>query len=249
MIKKLAHKLQVRQQAIATAQLYLRRFYTKIEIRRTNPYLLVTTALYLACKTEETPQHIRNFVTGAYDLWPEFFATRDTSKVGECEFFLISEMNSQMIIHQPYRSLNVLAAEFALTQEETQLAWTIINDHYMTDLPLLYAPHIIALTAILLVLAPAYATQSNGPPNTVQGTLQRAAQDRIGMVTDRKMQPTAQTKINQFRAWLASSTVDIEAMIDASQEMISFYEVLGNYSEKTVTEQIHRFIKGRNLNK
>ena len=248
-IRDLAKKLQVRQQAVATAQLYLRRFYTKIEIRRTNPYLLAATALYLACKTEEAPQHIRMVVNEANSQWQEFFTTRDTSRVGECEFFLISEMNSQMIVHQPYRSLNVLAPEFALTPEETQLAWTIINDHYMTDLPLLYAPHIIALTAILLVLTPAYATQRAGQPNAAQSTLQRATQDRIALAADRKGLPSAQTKLQKFTNWLSTSTVDIEAMIDACQEMISFYEVLADYPEKSVESQIHRFIKGRNLNK
>ena len=29
----------------------------------------------------------------------------DISKIGECEFTLISEMNSQLIIHHPYRSM------------------------------------------------------------------------------------------------------------------------------------------------
>lgn len=252
-LKKLSHKLNVRQQAIATAQLFLRRFYTKVEIRRTNPYLLAATALYLACKTEECPQHIRMVVNQANELWSEHFGPRDTSRLGECEFFLISEMNSQMIIHQPYRSLNVLAAEFALAPEETQQAWTIINDHYMTDLPLLYAPHIIALIAIMLVLAPALTTAAQrngqGQQNTVQTTLQRVAQERMAAAKDQRSLPNVQTKLQRFTSWLSSSTVDIEAMIDAAQEMISFYEVLADYPEKSVESQIHRFIKGRNLYK
>lgn len=69
-VKRLGKRLAVRQQAMATAQLYIKRFYTKIEIRRTNPYLLVTTAVYLACKMEESPQHIRLVVSEARSLWP-----------------------------------------------------------------------------------------------------------------------------------------------------------------------------------
>ena len=63
-------KLLVKQQALATAQIYLRRFYSKVEIRRTNPYLVIATALYLACKMEECPQHIRVFVSEARQMWP-----------------------------------------------------------------------------------------------------------------------------------------------------------------------------------
>lgn len=69
-VKRLGKRLSVRQQAMATAQLYIKRFYTKIEIRRTNPYLLVATAVYLACKMEESPQHIRLVVSEARSLWP-----------------------------------------------------------------------------------------------------------------------------------------------------------------------------------
>ena len=67
---KIGRRLNIRQQAIATAQIYIRRFYTKVEIRRTNPYLVVATALYLACKMEECPQHIRIVVSEARNTWP-----------------------------------------------------------------------------------------------------------------------------------------------------------------------------------
>lgn len=59
-----------RQQALATAQLYVRRFYTKVPIRDTNPFLVMATCLYLALKMEECPQHIRLVVDAARALWP-----------------------------------------------------------------------------------------------------------------------------------------------------------------------------------
>lgn len=62
--------MSTRQQALATAQVYIKRFYTKNEIRHTNPYLVVTTAFYLACKMEECPQHIRFVVAEARNFWP-----------------------------------------------------------------------------------------------------------------------------------------------------------------------------------
>jgi len=72
-VARLGKRLGVRQQAMATAQLYLRRFYTKVEIRRTNPYLVIATAVYLACKMEECPHHIRLVVSEGRTLWPGKF--------------------------------------------------------------------------------------------------------------------------------------------------------------------------------
>lgn len=69
-IVKLGRRLNVRQQALATAQVYVRRYYTKVEIRTTNPYLVLATAFYLACKMEECPQHIRLVVGEARNTWP-----------------------------------------------------------------------------------------------------------------------------------------------------------------------------------
>lgn len=73
---KLGKRMSTRQQAIATAQVYLKRFYTKNEIRQTNPYLVLTTAFYLACKMEECPQHIRFVVGEARGLWPGMLYSR-----------------------------------------------------------------------------------------------------------------------------------------------------------------------------
>ena len=72
-VARLGKRLGVRQQAMATAQLYIRRFYSKVEIRRTNPYLVVATAVYLACKMEECPHHIRLVVSEGRTLWPGTF--------------------------------------------------------------------------------------------------------------------------------------------------------------------------------
>lgn len=79
---KLGKRMSVRQQVLATAQVYVRRFYVKVDLRSTNPYLVLATALYLACKMEESPQHIRAVVDHARNMWPgtqhSFFPFRNT---------------------------------------------------------------------------------------------------------------------------------------------------------------------------
>jgi len=222
---------------MATAQVYLKRFYSRVEIRRTNPYLVITTSIYLACKMEEAPQHIRLIVTEARQLWQEFIGL-DTSKLGECEFYLISEMSSQLIVHQPYRTLSSLRGELSLVEEDVQLARSVINDHYMTDLPLLCAPHIIGLAAAHAALSQAQARANGLPEPPPQAADSKERQQEARML-----------RVQQFAAWLAESGVDIAAMVDATQEIISFYEFHEQYNDKLTREQINRFVKARGLDK
>ncbi|KAI9056001.1 hypothetical protein LZ554_000933 [Drepanopeziza brunnea f. sp. 'monogermtubi'] len=226
-VARLGKRLGLRQQAMATAQLYIRRFYSKVEIRRTNPYLVMATAVYLACKMEESPHHIRLVVAEGRALWTDFLAN-DTSKLGECEFFLISEMSCQMIVHHPYRSLTSLQGIFSLTQEESNLAWSIINDHYMTDLPLLFPPHIIAIMSILLalVLRPNQSgvQSASGSAGSMASVAHAALSSAGQLKSGNEKQGGPRTKVQKLASWLAESNIDIEAVVDCTQEIISFYE-------------------------
>ncbi|CAK7210390.1 RNA polymerase II holoenzyme cyclin-like subunit [Sporothrix curviconia] len=349
-LNRLAKRMQVRQQALATAQVYLKRFFCKVEIRRTNPYLVMATALYLACKTEECPQHIRQVVQEAKVLWPDTHCL-EIARLGETEFWMISELSSQLIIHAPYRTLQTLQAELNLTPDELTQAWSVVNDHYMTDLPLLYPPHVIAVTAIVwvLVLQPAMPGNTNsggggiglmgqtmgtpaGGGNSVGSTNNSQGPGGMGMgmgsstpggtpgtpvmgsigtpttlgafpgfsarsamalhaqaqaaQTSQQMQhmpqggqnapgtysnapgnntggghsgtPTeeappadnSRTATMQWLIrWLAESGLDMEATIDCTQEMISFYMASEEYNEKLTREQINRFVKARGLDR
>ncbi|TGJ79913.1 hypothetical protein E0Z10_g8865 [Xylaria hypoxylon] len=239
---RLGKRLGVRQQALATAQTYLKRFYCTVEIRRTNPYLVIATALYLALDS----------------------LTLDISRLGECEFYMISEMHSQLIVHQPYRTLTSLQSDLFLSQDEANLALSIVNDHYMTDLPLLYPPHIIALTAILLALV----LRPNSPGGTatnmaaataalVQAQAQGSArtggsnssQNTIGLSDKERQQEARLNKVQRYAGFLTESNVDIEGMVDCTQELISFYECHEQYNDKITREQINRFVKARGLDK
>ncbi|KAL2354434.1 cyclin-like protein [Cryomyces antarcticus] len=246
-ISKLAKRTSasqpIRQQALATAQVYVRRFYTKVEIRKTNPYLVMATAFYLACKMEESPQHIRLVVSEAHHQWPDLVMA-DISKLGECEFWLISEMNSQLILHHPYRSLSELQQTFALTTDEALLASSIINDHYLTDLPFLHAPHVMAITAIILAVTLR--------PN--QANLQAHAAATSAVAVQNAMQALGRpqlvnSKVTKLIDWLAESSIDMAAVAECTQEMISLYEIWESYVEKDCKDRINRFVKVLGLDK
>lgn len=253
----------------------MKRFYTKVEFQQTNPYLVLTTAFYLACKMEECPQHIRFVVGEARGLWPgkpshsliqngdEFpatsadsttdFITSDVAKLGECEFSLISEMNSQLIVHHPYRTLSELQPDLGLTSDEVALAWSVINDHYLTDLPLLYPPHVIAVMAILIavVFKPSQTNFHGSAQLSLASTLREGsmAGALAGLAMDKAGGAGPAPRIQKIIGWLAESEIDIKAVIECTQELVSLYEVWEQYSEKYCKELISRLVKSKNLDK
>ncbi|KAK4990436.1 RNA polymerase II holoenzyme cyclin-like subunit [Elasticomyces elasticus] len=239
----LGKKFNTRQQILATAQIYVRRFYTKVEIRKTNPYLVLATALYLASKMEEGPQHIRLVVAEASRLWPEHALSE--IKLGEMEFHLISTLNSHLILHHPYRSLNDIAPALQLTGEEHAVAHNVVNDSYNTDLPLLYPPHVIAVTAMFLAVvlrSPAQVVQMHTPMLSADAL--RGAMGSLG-----GGRPASPAKLAKMVDWLAESKVDMGAVVDCTQELISLYDLWENYSEKACKEGIGRFMKGEKLDR
>lgn len=157
---KLGRRLNIRQVALATGEIYLIRFLTRVSIKEINVYLLVTTCVYVACKVEECPQHIRLILSEARNLWPEYIP-QDIAKLAEFEFYLIEEMDLYLFLHHPYRSLiqikdylidNFDTFGFKLTDDELQNSWSLINDSYITDLHLFLPPHIISIAAIYITI-------------------------------------------------------------------------------------------------
>jgi len=149
-----------------------------------------------------------------------------------------------------------LQSTYSVSSDETALAWSIINDHYLTDLPLLYPPHIIAITAIFLAvtLKPTqmnmHSTANPGPG--AANLVQSAANSLLGAVAGRdsvNQHNGVQTKSQKLLSSLAESDLDLEGIIDCVQEIISLYEVWEQYNDKVCKEQITRFVKARGLDK
>jgi len=299
---QLAKRLQFRQQCVATAMVYLQRYFLSFPMQNVNLYLLVATAFYLASKTEESPHHIRLVAAEARQSWPEF-VPGDVSRLGEMEFCIISEMRSQLIIWHPYRSLIALKEnqDLKLSNDELGLAWSIINDSFMTDLPLTTPPHLTAIIAMFLavVFLPTAKTSGtlrplshdtltnpdSGPfsslggsrnlPGPFQSSIlgnlqmsnQMAAQNNsntnangktpLNKQNDPSSQPLDKEKtiaaakesekMQNTIKFLVESGVDIERMIEGTQEMISLYDIWEQYNEKSVKDVVARCLKTRGL--
>lgn len=155
---------------------------------------------------------------------------------------MISILSARLIIHHPYRTLLDLGPNFSMTAEESSLAHSIVNDHYNTDLPLLYAPHVIAVTAIFLavVLRPAQSGLQAHSAATSSSNLQGALQQGLSAMSGNK---SYGGKVARLVEWLAESRVDMEAVIVSTQELISLYEIWESYNERHCKEALARFMK------
>lgn len=172
------------------------------------------------------------------------FHITDPSKIGECEFSLISELNSQLIVHHPYRTLVDIQSSLGLTKEETSNAWAVINDHYATDLPLLYAPHVIAVVALFLAVVGGSGGGGGGTWTTELTTPQHNT-----LTAATPSSTASKSQREKLLTWIAQSEIDMEAVVDGMQEMISLYEVWEQYNERVCREQIYRFVHARGLDK
>ena len=132
-----------------------------------------------------------------------------------------------------------------LTRDEAALSWSVVNDHYLTDLPFIHAPHLIALAAIVLavVIRPSQSSQQTGAAPAKLAQLGSLAQSKS------ENEHSLQSKAQFLMGWLARSNIDMEALVDCVQELISLYAVLEQYSEKTCKEQLGNLVKARGVDK
>ncbi|KDQ65171.1 hypothetical protein JAAARDRAFT_117818 [Jaapia argillacea MUCL 33604] len=112
-ISRLGKKLQLRQRVIATATVFFRRFYLKNSYCETDPFLVIAACCYVAAKAEESPLPIKNVVSDARFVFSqEMYGIKtfpsDTSKLAEMEFYLVDDLECDLTIFHPYRTLMTL---------------------------------------------------------------------------------------------------------------------------------------------
>lgn len=148
-LQKLGIRMSMRQIVMATAEVYLTRFLLKVSPNELNIYMLLASVLYLASKSEESPVHIRSVLMEARNCWPEFIPN-DFTKLAELEFYVMEELSCYVVVHHPYRSLVQLGKTMGIM--DLNNAWAILNDSYITDVMLLYPPHVIAIAAVCITV-------------------------------------------------------------------------------------------------
>ncbi|XP_025419433.1 cyclin-C [Sipha flava] len=201
-IQILGEQLKLKQQVIATATVYFKRFYARNSLKCIDPLLLSPTCVFLASKVEEfgvisnsrlitTCQTVlKNKLNYAYT---QEFPYR-TNHILECEFYLLENLDCCLIVFQPYRPLLQLVQDIGPHEDQLlALAWRVVNDSLRTDLSLLYPPYQIAI-----------------------GCLQIAC---VMMQKD-------------LKSWFAELNVDIDKIQEISRYIINLFELWKTYDEK-----------------
>nr|CAD7456749.1 unnamed protein product [Timema tahoe] len=139
LIQILGEQLKLRQQVIATATVFFKRFYARNSLKCIDPLLLAPTCVFLASKVEE---FVKNKFNYAYT---QEFPYR-TNHILECEFYLLENLDCCLIVYQPYRPLMQLIHDIGGQEDQLlALTWRVINDSLRTDVSLLYPPYQIAI--------------------------------------------------------------------------------------------------------
>ena len=72
------------------------------------------------------------------------------SCTSQVEMVLLEDLNFDLIIFSPYRSLTLYLRDADLGGEVGLRSWTVLNDSYRTDVSLLHPPHLVALACLQL---------------------------------------------------------------------------------------------------
>lgn len=159
-IQVLGENHKLRQQVIATATVYFKRFYARNSLKSIDPFLLAPTCIFLASKVEEfgvisanrlaasCTNVIKNKFSYAYSQDYPYHSKH----ILECEFYLLENLDCCLIVFQPYRPLLLLIQDIGQEEQLQALSWRIINDSLRTDLSLLYAPHQVRLNFKYLII-------------------------------------------------------------------------------------------------
>ncbi|KAF8173835.1 cyclin-like protein [Mycena galopus ATCC 62051] len=253
-VGKLGKKLRIPQRAIATATVFFRRFYLKNSYCETDPFIVIAACCYVAAKAEEYPVHIKNVVGDARQIFcHEPYNVKnfpsDNSKLAEMEFYLVDDLECDLTVFHPYRTLLALcksvdtSEDSAAAQEEEagegprywgknsegqlelppnglQTAWFIVNDSYRSELCLLYPPHLVAIAALYLTCIFHPATH-----DTVAARRRRPAPPVVAPAAERKK--PAQDPL----AFLAELNVSLPLIATIAQEIIAMYTLWDRYKE------------------
>ncbi|SNX87970.1 related to SSN8 - DNA-directed RNA polymerase II holoenzyme and SRB subcomplex subunit, cyclin C homolog [Melanopsichium pennsylvanicum] len=294
-------RLNLRQRVVASANIFFRRFFAKNSYSALDPFLVAATCVYVAAKVEESPIHIKSAVAEASRSFQEVgfrSMPTDNSSLAEMEFYLLEEMEFDMIIFHPYRSLIALydlygngkddgiqgggggataaAAAAAASggvvtglgleseafgvikgltsveerdsgvghgkavkllefdEQVLQMSWFVLNDTYKTDIPLMYAPYMVALASLWLALTlhtPSYDRINHSLATMQQKRLQHSLaiesvlnnpQANVDeLPNEQDLMPPSEEALTFF----ASLNISLPLLAEVVQEIVMGYKV------------------------
>jgi len=210
LMQALGEQLKLKQQVIATATVYLKRFYSRNSLKCIDPLLLAPTCIFLASKVEEFGVISNSrLLTACQTVVKNKFGYAYRSEypyrsphILECEFYLLEMMDCCLVVYQPYRPLIQYAQDLDGSDDQIlPLAWRLVNDSLRTDVCLLYPPYMVAIVSVDGVACLHMACVILGKPE------------------------------NKHQ-WFAELSVDMEKIMEITKYMVNLYELLRMYDEK-----------------
>lgn len=146
LVQNLGMRLKLPQVTIATAQVFLHRFYIR-ESFQSFPYAeLAPAALFLASKADEHPRKIKDI------LIAQDFALDDSRAIDrlvKLEKIILQTLCFDLVVTHPYRFVFRLVKGLREVSDElVQSAWIVVNDSYRTALCIRFPPKTLAAAAI-----------------------------------------------------------------------------------------------------
>lgn len=161
-------KLHLQAISLATAATLYHSFFKECNVEEYDPYLIATTAIYLAGKIEEQHIKLRDIINICYrtlhkgkpilDIGKEFWRLRDS--VVNTELLLLRMLKFRVVFEHPHKYLlhyitslsDWIGTDILNRIPVAQTAWSLLRDSYHGDICLRYKPQFMAVSVLYLAL-------------------------------------------------------------------------------------------------
>ncbi|KAL3317801.1 hypothetical protein Ciccas_003541 [Cichlidogyrus casuarinus] len=236
-IQTFGKAVEVRQQVIATATIYFKRFYSRNSLKSIDPWLMAPSCLFLASKVEEFAalphKHLntacRNAVAQNYcKCFPDGIYPYRPHDILECEFILMEALDCCLIVFHPYRSLVSFCEDLrpqlsGSTDILLQKSWRIINDSLKTDLCLFYPPYMITLGAMQVAFL---LMAGSAEPNANKASNFNYVNQYGSSSASASVNPLAVAE-----RWFADLLVEADQVLGIAREILNLYNILAKFDE------------------
>lgn len=157
-VLKVGMKLRLPQPTLATACVFLHRFYMRFPLREFHHYEIGATALFLATKCEETGRKLSDNVIACAktaikndsavidEQSKDYWRWRDVILYNE--ELLLEALCFDLVIEHPFTHLKHYWRQFGGLNEVAKTAWCVANDTYRTTICLMYDSKTIAVACL-----------------------------------------------------------------------------------------------------